>query len=106
MGHVPTALFEEFDLRQGLAAKARHFEWPVLTPAQLEVRPVEWPIPVDRVPGDGEVVELVLVDLDLLAVEVEKDRAVGEVGISSVSQATQDVVRRRPMSPARRVPWV
>ncbi|WP_329127549.1 UvrD-helicase domain-containing protein [Streptomyces sp. NBC_01465] len=70
--------FDELDVLEDLALEGVQLSARVVAPLQVEVGPQDRLVGVDGVPGDGEVVELVVVDLDLLPVEVEQDGTVGE----------------------------
>ncbi|MEV5880733.1 hypothetical protein AB0L75_42490 [Streptomyces sp. NPDC052101] len=75
---IPARPLEQFDPFEGLARQSVQSRKRIGMPPQVKVGPSNRATGVDRVPRDREIVKLLVIDLDLLAVEVEQDRAVRE----------------------------
>ncbi len=75
---IPVSPSQQLHCRTRLPDQCTEFVRYVVSPRQMKVRPVRRTRRIDGVPGDRELVELPVLDLDLFALEVQDDRAVCE----------------------------
>ncbi|MEV4190778.1 hypothetical protein [Streptomyces toxytricini] len=77
-GQVAARPLEQFDVPEGQAQLGPDAGEGLRLPPEVEAGPPDRGGGVDGVPGEREIVEPVMVDLQLLALEIEQDRAVAE----------------------------
>lgn len=78
LSDVPARPFEQFGPLEWQPPQSLQLGKRLAAPLQVEASPPDWTGGVDHVPGQGEIAQLLMVDLDLLAIEVEQHRAIAE----------------------------